>query len=269
MNRLIINADDFGKSQSINRAIDECMKKKYISSTTLMVNMPCAEGAVQLAFDGGYADKVGLHLNLTDGSPLSAAMRNNKRFVTDGVFNRKFHLNTISRFVMTRKDILCIRGELEEQIKKYVQMMGDYANMHVDSHHHIHTDYAVYRALEPLIDKYGIVSIRLTRTISKDGFGMMKKLYKIILNNRIKKETVFSTDEMGTFRDYYECLNKMNERLVTELECHPDYYGEAIVNICKDKEPIYRDFNLFFSSINEYQLVDWCMHKMASTNTRQ
>lgn len=46
---MIINADDFGYNQSVNRAIDECFKKKLINRTTIMVNMPYAEEAAVLA----------------------------------------------------------------------------------------------------------------------------------------------------------------------------------------------------------------------------
>lgn len=44
--RLIINADDFGLSKSITDGIIEGIKGKYITSTTIMVNMEYAEYAI-------------------------------------------------------------------------------------------------------------------------------------------------------------------------------------------------------------------------------
>ena len=69
--QIIINADDFGLSKDVNEAIDICIKKDYIQRTTLMVNMPQTLEAVKLAKDGGYLNKVGLHINLIEGIPLT------------------------------------------------------------------------------------------------------------------------------------------------------------------------------------------------------
>lgn len=39
-NKLIINADDYGMSESINQAIEFCLVNEVIDRATLMVNMP-------------------------------------------------------------------------------------------------------------------------------------------------------------------------------------------------------------------------------------
>ena len=69
---MILNADDFGYSRSVNRAIADCFARGLINRTTIMVNMPFAEEAAQLAREGGFFDCVGLHINLTEGKALSA-----------------------------------------------------------------------------------------------------------------------------------------------------------------------------------------------------
>ena len=74
---LIVNADDFGRSESVNRAICEAFEKGRVNSTTLMANMPAAKEAYELAKKGGFADKVGIHLNITEGMPMSV-MTNGK-----------------------------------------------------------------------------------------------------------------------------------------------------------------------------------------------
>lgn len=40
--KLIITADDYGMCQSVNRAIDECIKAKVVLSTNVMTNMEYA-----------------------------------------------------------------------------------------------------------------------------------------------------------------------------------------------------------------------------------
>lgn len=49
MEKIIVNADDFGKTHTINLAIAECFNKGLITNTTIMVNMPFADEAVEIA----------------------------------------------------------------------------------------------------------------------------------------------------------------------------------------------------------------------------
>ncbi len=67
--RLIINADDFGLCESVNKGIVEAHTKGVLTSTTIMANMPAAEQAVELAKNLPTLG-VGVHLNLTNGKPL-------------------------------------------------------------------------------------------------------------------------------------------------------------------------------------------------------
>lgn len=70
MNRLIINADDFGYDDGICRGICELLGAGAVSSTTLML---AAEGAVNRCRTWNvreFVGRVGVHLQLTDGSPI-------------------------------------------------------------------------------------------------------------------------------------------------------------------------------------------------------
>ena len=68
---LIIHADDFGINESVSRCIAECIDRGWVSETSLMVNMPYADDAVELARQRGFDERVGLHLNLSEGRPLT------------------------------------------------------------------------------------------------------------------------------------------------------------------------------------------------------
>src|SRR6185369_15065888 len=64
--RLIVNADDFGRSRSINTAVIRAHREGILTSASLMVNEPdCAE-AVALAQENPQLG-VGLHLALLCG----------------------------------------------------------------------------------------------------------------------------------------------------------------------------------------------------------
>src|SRR5580698_7200271 len=68
--RLIVNADDFGLTPGINRAIAELHDAGVLTSSTLMANGPAFADAVALALDRPTLG-VGCHIVLTDGTPIS------------------------------------------------------------------------------------------------------------------------------------------------------------------------------------------------------
>ena len=74
MKKLIVNADDFGLTNGVNRAIIEGHTRGAITSATLMANMPAFDAAVRLAKDHPSLG-VGLHFNITQGRPVADASR--------------------------------------------------------------------------------------------------------------------------------------------------------------------------------------------------
>src|SRR5437588_7983476 len=64
--RLIINADDFGRSAAINQAVIRAHREGVLTSASLMVNEPAFDEAVQLARENPKLG-VGLHLTLLCG----------------------------------------------------------------------------------------------------------------------------------------------------------------------------------------------------------
>ncbi|PYI83222.1 MAG: hopanoid biosynthesis associated protein HpnK, partial [Verrucomicrobia bacterium] len=68
--RLIVNADDFGRSHSINQAVVRAHREGILTSASLMVNEAAAEEAAALAREHPQLG-VGLHLTLVCGSSAS------------------------------------------------------------------------------------------------------------------------------------------------------------------------------------------------------
>jgi len=231
---IVINADDFGKNEEVNQAILECFCKRYIDRTTLMVNMPYAEKAVQLAKENNFFDKVGIHLNLTSGEPLTVAIRSNPLFCDEsGQFHAQFHQQLKYRLYMSDRDIMQIQEELIAQIQRY---LGYGATLkHLDSHHHVHTDLPVLKALEPLLKKYEIKSIRIGRNLfRKESLGNC--LYKRYYNSRLGTLHVSVTDYFGSYDDYvkyFEVPDKKNtdfcRNYSVEIMVHPMYDEQGVL----------------------------------------
>ncbi|MCR5508358.1 MAG: ChbG/HpnK family deacetylase [Lachnospiraceae bacterium] len=198
---LKVNADDFGKDEAVNRAICEAFANGYIDTTTLMVNMPGADEAYKLASVNGFTGRVGIHLNLTEGMPLTTAIRNNPLICApDGSFNAAFYHNTKYRLYMDDQSVDMIREELDAQIALFLDM--GFKNLHIDSHHHVHTNYPVYRAIKQLKSRYDYAYIRLSRNLYRGG-SPFNAAYKVMLNSALKHLAPTSR-YFGSYRDLLE-----------------------------------------------------------------
>jgi predicted glycoside hydrolase/deacetylase ChbG (UPF0249 family) len=67
--RLIVNADDFGLTAGVNRAIIEAHRAGIVTSTTLMANSAAYDEAILLAQQAPRLG-VGVHLVFVDGRPI-------------------------------------------------------------------------------------------------------------------------------------------------------------------------------------------------------
>lgn len=224
---LVINADDFGKSKEVNRAVLEAFEKKFIMRTTLMVNMPFADEAVQLAQERGLSDRIGIHLNLTEGRPLTEAIRTNPFFCDgEGNFHALFHSKIMSRLYMSNQESRQIYEELKAQLEKYERY--GLTLWHVDSHHHVHTDYPVYRVLKRLSAEYPLASIRISRNMYSGGNPLMR-LYKKMYNNAVRKLCVHTTDFFGSYKDYADYGKTLPQQSSLEIMVHPMYDANGIL----------------------------------------
>jgi hopanoid biosynthesis associated protein HpnK len=143
MRRLIVNADDFGFTGGVNRAIVEAHARGVVTSSTLMANGRAFAEAVQLAKSIAEMS-VGCHVVLIDGEPVLASdaipsLTTDSRF-RDGL--KTFALRAISG----RMNPDQIMAEATAQIRK-VQAAGIPVS-HFDTHKHTHL---FPKILQPLL----------------------------------------------------------------------------------------------------------------------
>ena len=119
MGKIIVNADDFGLNKSCSCAIKEAFSKGLISSTTACANGEYISEAYQLARENHFEDKVGIHINLTEGVPLTDKIKEDPFFCENG----KFH-NRINRFQrLSGEQIYEVQCEVRAQIE-YLKTYG-------------------------------------------------------------------------------------------------------------------------------------------------
>ena len=232
---VLINADDFGKDEEVNRAICEAFEKGYVGHTTLMVNMPGAKEAFLLAKEKGFCDKVGLHLNITEGLPISDDIRNNPLICgTDGSFNAAFYHNMKYRLYMDSLSIQQIEKEFAAQIERFLEL--GFTQLHIDSHHHVHTNYPVYLALKRLGRRYRFSYVRLSRNLYHGG-NPLNRIYKGFYNRSVKRLCERTSDLFGSYQDLIDYTGgdamrcrKLSAENSIEVMAHPLYVNGVLTD---------------------------------------
>lgn len=221
--QMIINADDYGKDENATMAIAESFRRGYITQTTLMTNMPWAERAVEIARRDGNVGRIGLHITLSEGMPLTESIRRLPKFCReDGAFLKDgFRANVWTRYSAVER--IALREELDAQIRKYISFKLPL--MHCDGHHHSHIWLPVYRELIPLLAKYGFKSVRKSvdapweRLLHPRIYGWsMDAIRHLITPSNIRQ-----VDHFGSVEFFEKRMSRFSRLSSVEIMVHPRF----------------------------------------------
>ena len=216
---LIVNADDFGQSSVVNRAILSCFNQGLISSTTIMTNMPGFEEACELTKGNHLLDHVGVHLNLTDGEPLLPALKHNPALCdASGRFHR------FRKRLLSRADCAMIAAEVAAQIQK-CRTTG-LPLTHADSHQHVHNEPLVLKAIQPVLKQFGIPRLRISRNMDSLPRLSPKRIAKSCLNRWLTIQGLRGTDYFGTV-DNFADFRAAN--LLAGIMTHPSFDANGVL----------------------------------------
>jgi len=157
--RLIVNADDFGFTAGVNRAIIEAHTRGIVTSSTLMSNGRAFEDAVRLAKTVPQLS-IGCHVVLIDGEPVLNAEQLHS-IVTASSSGARFRdgLKSFAARALTgRLNPDEIEAEAIAQIHK-LQAAGINVS-HVDTHKHTHLFPAVLRPVSRAACACGVQAVR-------------------------------------------------------------------------------------------------------------
>ena len=130
---LIINADDWGRSQAETDAALKCDNNGRITSVSAMVFMQVSESAAQLA--GENQIDVGLHLNFSEqftGNHYPATLGEAHRRIAAFLTGNKYSQLLFNPFL--RRQFSC---SYQAQVEEFVRLFGK-SPSHLDGHHHMH-----------------------------------------------------------------------------------------------------------------------------------
>ena len=155
--RLIVNADDFGQTRGINRAVLELHQAGLLTSTTLMARAGATDDAIEIA-RAMPSLNVGCHVVLTDGEPMLSP----KRIPSLIDPSTKLFYSSLAVFLARLSSGRINPGEIEAETTAQIQHLktSGLPVSHIDSHKHTHMFPAVLRPLLRGASACGIHSVR-------------------------------------------------------------------------------------------------------------
>jgi len=237
--RLIINADDFGFTQGINRAIVEAHQAGIVTSTTLMAGGAAFAEAAALALSQTSLG-VGCHVVLLGGSPLLKASEV-PSLAPDGKSFRRELASFAAAALAGRLKAEEIEAEAAAQIRK-LQSSGIEVT-HLDTHKHVHIFPAVLRPMLRAARACGVRGIRNPFEPGQSGLLMRQfslwrrwlgmtalRAFAGAFNRLVAQGGMISTEGIlgvvATGRLNAELLRGTIEQMpegTWEMVCHPGY----------------------------------------------
>ncbi len=230
MKRLIVNADDFGMTSGVNRAVVECYQRGTVTSTTLLVNGEAAVEAALLAADNQGLG-VGLHLNLTAGAPTSSSGSVSSLTGPDGLFPGMGQ--ALWRLTSGGARTHEIEEEIRAQVERMVQL--GLRPTHIDSHHHLHAHPRLRSIIKRVCPRMGITSMRGFRMPFRNPKAVAVALAARMPSSgpSLKTPDRFSGIEVMGNKEMTAALSHdlMASGDALEFMCHPGYTDDRLASV--------------------------------------
>ena len=250
MKNLIVNADDLGWTVGVNRGIAEAHCNGIVTSASLIANGGAFEDGVKAA-KSVPAMGVGVHLNLSDGAPVSSLKTVSSLVDEQGKLagGPEQLLLKLARRKLKPAEV---EREWDAQIEK-VRAAG-ISPTHLDGHKHVHMLPGLFPVALKLAKKHAIASIRISNEASslraalsgktgRNAAVMLKQGVQARGLKLLARDARKLADKAGIESADYFCgiaqtgvltregILEMLEILpegTTELMCHPGYVDEDL-----------------------------------------
>ena len=225
--RLIVNADDLGRTEGINEGIFDAHRRGVVTSATMMVNYPAARRVSVLSRDSPGLG-IGLHVALSGGVPALPPEYLRSMVDAKGMLPAKPE-------GLAAADPAEVLAEVRAQLKRFREIMGRDPT-HFDSHHHSHREVpAVFEAILAVAWETGLP----VRNVSP------------AMGERLRREGIPTPDHF--VEDFYAEGATLNDLIgivedlpagTSEIMCHPAVVDEELRSTSGYAEPRTRELDV-------------------------
>ena len=255
MKNLIINADDFGRHELINRAVEKSFREGCLKSATIMAGGKFFDDAVKIAKKNPGLG-VGIHFTLANGFPILPPKKIPSLVTEDGTFHENYVV-FLKKFLQKKISLEEIKIELAAQLEK-TQRAG--LNLtHFDSHQHLHHFPKIIDIALNLAESAKISKMRVSNAKIFDGeldslgkfIGRLglSSLAKFAAHKAHKKN--FATPEHfagivageSVSENFLENLILNLREGTTEVMLHPGTDNKILQNFCEWEHDFEEELN--------------------------
>ena len=213
MKRLVVNADDYGRTAGICNGTLAAHRGGIVTSATAMVLEPAASDGIRRARAESPLLDLGLHVVLTGGGRPASPPETVASLVPGGRFARN------ADALPPRLDRVEVAREIEAQIALFERMAGTPPS-HLDSHHH--------SALHPDVEPAFAEAARRR--------GLPVRASSVEARERLRRSGLRTPDKFldgffgagATIENLRRILEALPEE-TSELMCHPGFPDEALL----------------------------------------
>ena len=248
MKRIIINADDFGLSRSVNAGVIKAHRDGVLTSATLMANTPGFDEAVALAKENPRLG-VGLHLNIVRGRPVSRPDTVPSLLEADGRFPSRASV-VMRRLFLGRMNTAEFERELRAQVEK--ALAAGVPLSHFDSEKNLHVLPPFLKLVLKLGREYGINKVRFVREFrfsSAPGQslkGLFLSLSCAGMKGRLRRAGMVITDRFYGLSYSGRLTAAAIDRILsreedgsTEIMVHPGFVDQGLLDLEATVGPYY------------------------------
>ena len=235
-NRLLVNADDFGWSRSVNRGVLESHVNGIVTSASVLAGGAGFDNAIEMIRDTPTLS-VGVHLNLYRGHSVLPPEQIPSLVDEMGLFPGDWRV-TVRRLVQKR----IVLSEVEAEFRAAIERVLDagVTPSHVDSEKHLHLWPSLFDVTCRVAADYGIPRVRIVREppslrwvpLGLSALGPRDARVARAVGLATTGQTVGVSSEVVSLELLAAVLARANAESV-ELVCHPGYVDDEFLELQK------------------------------------
>lgn len=241
MKQLIVAADDFGLTKSVNEGIARSYEEGIVTSLNLLPSGEAFDDALSLAKKIGL-DEAGAHLALTETSALTKPSAIPSLVDSDGRFYRG-HADFLLKYISGAISLDEVYLEWKAQLKRACETGINITNL--SSHEHIHMLPKVLDILIKLAREYDIPAVRYPHADHSRSRCSAKAICKEMalsifggnMGRAIRSSGMRTPEHFLGFLDSGNITEKVLLDMLanlkdgtTELVCHPGFLGPEVLD---------------------------------------
>jgi chitin disaccharide deacetylase len=235
LRQLIVTADDLGADIARNEGIFEAVEAGAVTSASILVNAPAFHDALAKILASSHRISVGVHLNISEGMPLSSGLKCLTN--SGGSFFGK--AETHRRLLEYGNSSL--KAEIKREFTAQIRALAESGLKidHIDGHQHVHVFPAAIEAAISVAQEFGIPWIRIPEepppagSLAKAGsrYTLEAENFSRLAASARARTSEYSLNTTDHFRGLYlkgllskEFIEEIFQSLpqgLTELMVHP------------------------------------------------